>query len=121
MKVIARLIVSATLALAGAAHACDRQCTAAWFNSDPKTRISETGPTLSAYGEEGNAGMEAVSRCKMDVAVVMQGKPAYHQFIKQCYRLYPARVRDQMYHVDYRYVPTDRVDVYIHIDNKKPR
>lgn len=79
-----------------------------------------SGPILSAYGEEGNAGIEAVSRCKMDVAVVMQGKPAYQAFIKQCYRLYPARVRDQMYHVDYRYVPSDRVDVYIHIDNKSP-
>jgi hypothetical protein len=50
MKDIARLIVSAALALAGTAHACDRQCTAAWFNSDPKTRITETGPIMSAYG-----------------------------------------------------------------------
>lgn len=121
MKDIARLIVSIALALASAAHACDRQCTADWFNSDPKTRISESGPILSAYGEEGNAGMETVSRCKIDVAVVMQGKPTYQHFIKQCYRLYPARVRDQMYHVDYQYVPADRVDIYIHIDNKKPR
>ena len=121
MKDIARLIVSAALALAGTAHACDRQCTTAWFNSDPKTRIAETGPILSAYGEEGNAGIEAVSRCKMDVAVVMQGKPAYQQFIKQCYLLYPLRVRDQMYHVDYCYVPAHQVDVHIHIDNKKPR
>ncbi|WPD58303.1 hypothetical protein [Pseudomonas phage PIP] len=75
-----------------------------WFSNDLEIYINGLDSILSTYGRILNRS--GVALPGWIVAVVMQDKPAYQQFIKQCYRLYPARLQDPVYHVGYRYVPT---------------
>lgn len=117
MKLTASTALALVLA-AGPVGACDWRCTAQWYNSDPSTRITAQGPTLSAYGAEGASGMEAVSRCKFDVAQVVQDNATRVKFDKMCYRLYRADVREQIYKVDHE---PPLIHYHEHRTNEKPR
>lgn len=104
---------------ANAAQACDWRCTAAWFNSDPATRMTADGPNLAAYGQAGASGAEAVSRCKLDVAYAVTEPAKREKFQKKCYDLYRADVREDMRAVDARVgTSPSRVDIHINIERE---
>lgn len=77
-------------------RAKDRQAITQWGITAPETRISATGPILSAYQKD----YQWVGMCKIDVRRVVQDTATKERFIKQCYDLLPVANRDRMYRMD---------------------
>ncbi len=88
------------------------QHAAGWINTDPRTRITSTGPDLGAYGNS----YGDVSMCKVDVALAVQDSETAKRFKKQCYDLLPVKHRAQLYQLDQvEIVPVERVDIFIQV------
>lgn len=89
---------------------------ASWINTPPQTRITPTGPDLSAYGNTyGDVGM-----CKVDVALAVQDAQRARKYQKRCYDLLPIKLRAQLYQLDQvELTPVERVDIIIRVEPSK--
>lgn len=72
----------------------------AWVNSDRRTRVTTAGPVLSAYGVVGASGYTDVSRCTIDVSLVVNDEQLRRKFVRMCYDLLPAKDRELIYRTD---------------------
>lgn len=114
MKPIIKALFLCAAPLFAQAEVCDKECFSKWASSSPAQRISPTGPILSFYGGEGKGDGVSVARCRIDVLTTIVDDSLFEDFIKQCQRLYPVKIRQRMYYVHtlprvrYVYMPRPR-------------
>lgn len=68
-----------------------------WVHGDRTKRVTTAGPVLSAYGVVGASGFTEVSRCAIDVALVVSDPSKRERFVEQCHGLLPAEHRKMIY------------------------
>ena len=71
-----------------------------WVHGDRTKRVTTAGPVLSAYGAEGASSYTEVSRCAVDVALVVKDEQLADKFIRRCYDLLPEQHRKLIYETD---------------------
>lgn len=81
----------------------------AWVQGDRSKRVTTAGPVLSAYGAVGASGYTEVSRCTIDVSLVINNSETRDRFVRMCYDLLPVDKRNLIYQTDIKaYLPSCR-------------